>query len=347
MNALAICVFSNVKTYVQMFVGIAATGFVCLWGGSGIINYFIFYVHGSYSGTGDVNWMVITSMTLAKLGILCFLLTAAVTTIAPPTANRMLPLRIVISMAFLLSLAYCGFLFGWSSDFFKGWSFSWLCALPPTLLLAVCERETWTYRIKKTIPHNFVFRMLVFPFYTGSPCGLAWIFLLFGGVALTAANGGILVVPFSGDLTEGLLALLFAFNYCVTAMLLRSFVFPKVSPGKTWAVAVVLLLFFTFGSILTYYLTYGDKTFDFGDGYSEHFLSALNPFLLMASYDQTYRTIAAIGWAILLIFPFIFWFGLRIREFTPSPPSDMMTLEDAVAAVKYADENPMVTGRRE
>ena len=342
MNSLAIFIFSGAKTYSQMFVGFAVAGFLSMYGTGALGSSLFFFIYRSYARTGGSDWTPILSMTLAQLGLLFFFLAAATATIAPPTANRLLPLRIVVTAVFLLSLPYCAWLFWGTFDIFHVWAGFWLFALIPLLALAVSERESWTYRIKKTIPDNFVLRMLVFPFYTGAPCGLVWVFLLGAFITLVVLSVGLHRASSAfGDFWMVPFDVLFAFNYCATALLLRSFLFPKLSSNKTVAIAAALLLLFTFGSMLIFYLVKSDLNFE---EYSAHFLSALNPFLLANGSDQTVRLFAMSTWTIILLVPFLFWFGLRVREFTPSPPSDMMTFEDAVAAVEYADENPMVKG---
>ena len=348
MNALAIFIFSNVKTHVHTFVGIIASGFICITGFNIGVSLLVF-------GGGN-DWTQFFSVALSLLALLGFFLALAVATVAPPTANRLLPLRIIVTSTLLLSLAYCCFIFAGSGDIFEGWTIFWSFALIPLLMLVVCERETWTYRVRKTIPGNFVLRMLAFPFYTGSPCGLVWIALLAGVIVFIGATICVTYQTrfftdnvfgfFSDEVWKLILAWMFAFNYCVTALLLRSFLFPKVPTAKIWAIALALLMLGTFGSMLTFYLMEGDL-FDASDRYSAHILSALNPFMLTDNYDQTLRFFAATAWTGLLMLPFLFWFALRIREFTPSPPSDMMSLEDAIAIVKHADENPMVKGKRE
>ncbi len=352
MNALAIFVFSNVKTYVQMMIALVVAGILLgIAAFNGLLQFFLGFGGGHrflfvYGSPADA-WIPIVSTLLWQTALLVFFLAAAVATIAPPTTNRMLPLRIVIVAIYLLSLAYGGFVFGWNPDFVEGWGRSWLVALLPLLLLVVCERETWTYRVRKTIPGHFLLRMLVFPFYTGSPCGLAWTALL--GVGIMAA--AFLTNPPSFDLNDNrwliVFVLLFAVDYCITALLFRSFFLSKsIPPDKTWTLVLVQLLVFTFGSMTLYYLAMGDETYDTGDRYSKHFSSALNPFLISDNVDQTFRIAAATTWAILLSIPFVYWFGRRVAEFTPTTPSDVMTLADAVAIVRHADDNPLVKGRR-
>ena len=338
MNSFIIFTFSNVKNYGQMFGTAFGVGIACMYGIGGIIGMLVDVSFRWTSASADI----VLAPFLLLLAALCLFLAAAVAVVAPPTANRLLPVRIVVTTVFLLTLAYCGFEFGGNPDVFKGWAYFWLFVLSLILLLTVGEREKWAYRVKKTIPNNFLFRMLVFPFYTGSPCGLAWVFLL-GGIFLFAVLGANLL---GDDNWAWPFVLLFAFNYAVSALLLRSFVFPKVvSPGIP-GFACILLMLTTFGSMLVFYLITGDFSNDFGDQYSSHVLSALNPFLLADGFEQTYRILAATGWAALLAFPFIFWFGLRVREFSPSTPSDVMTLEDAIAIVKHVEEMPMPKEKR-
>ena len=339
MNAGIILTFSNVKNYGQLFGTGFGIGICCMYGITGTIGMLI---------EASQRWSFFsTDMVLAPFlllfAALCLFLAAAVAVVAPPSANRLLPLRIVVTTVFLLSLAFCGFGYAGNPDVFKGWAYFWLFALSLILLFTVGEREKWAYRVKKTIPNNFVFRMLAFPFYTGSPCGLAWVFLLIGVFLIVVLGANLL----GNDNWPWPLVLLFAFNYGATALLLRSFLFPKaVSSAAIPGIAGILLMLTTFGSMLLFYLTTSEYSYDFSDVYTSHALSALNPFLLTDRFNQTYRLVATVSWAILLVFPLIFWFGLRVREFSPSSPSDVMTLEDATAIVRQAEVMPMTKEKR-
>ncbi len=352
LNAFVIAVFSNVKTYVQMFVGLGIGLFAALFGFTGVAELLDRHFR-LMSAFGSDEWFAFLSMFLAETALILLFLAAAVACISPFTSNRMFPIRLVVTAVYLLSLAYCGLSF-WATgeiEFLDGWCGSWMFALVPLFFLAICERESWSFRMKKTIPRNVLLRIVCFPFYTGSPCGLVWVALLGAGLTAVfalATDRGFRSLSAGVDISIVYFGL-FVLDYGISALLIRSFFLPtKVPPDKTWAVVLSLLLVFTLGSLILYGLTVNDGgLFDSSDGYSQHIFSAMNPFMMGAQYDQTNRIFASTAWAAIIALPFVVWFGMKIRRFSPTDPTDIMTIDDAIAIVKHADANPLVKGRRE
>ncbi len=350
-NAIAICVFSNIKTKVQMalvlivgfFVGPWVFGSMLAFGG-GIL---------FFNSTGIIQWDELLWVYAVQLAITALFLAGAMTTIAPPTSNRMLPQRIVITTLYLGSFLLFIFapFFAFLPVTLRPWIEGWMVAFIPLSLMIVSERDQWSYRIKQAVPRNWLLRALVFPFYTGAANGFVWLGLMFAGVAYMA-----FVTGYAHDLFAHppFYFSLFAFAYCATALLIRVFLLSRwVSPEKTGIIVLVLVLLFTLGSMLLFALLENDvaiyDNINFFDDYRVSWFSLLNPAMLGGQSDPaaTPHGIAAFYWTLGLLPILAIWFFTRVIHFSPYAHSETMTLEQAVEAVREADANPLVQGEKE
>jgi hypothetical protein len=100
--------------------------------------------------------------------------------------------------------------------------------------------------------------------------------------------------------------------------------------------------------MLTSFLFHNSTSIDFFDVYSESNFSALNPFLLRESFtDSWFQIISASFWGLGLIVPLFIWFVLRVQHFSPQDIDETLTLEQAIAAIREAEANPLVQSERE
>lgn len=348
-NAIAICVFSNVKTKVQMSAILVVVFFTVIFGFAGFVSW---VGHTFFRGGANViDWNALIMALAVEVAVTALFLAGAMTTIAPPTSNRMLPLRLTVTALYVGSLLLC---LGFPSlimtpNTLAPWIDGWIGGLVFLSLVVVSERDKWSYRIKQSVPKNLLLRAIAFPFYTGSPNGLVWYGLMFGGVLYAAFVTGYLTTLIENPLFY---YFLFAFAYCTTAMLIRCFLLPRiVTPDKTWAIVVFLLLLFILGSMLLYAVVGNDLTMysNFFEQYGDSWYAALNPAYLDYSIrpGQDRQALAAFFWSMGLLPILGVWFLVRIVHFSPRDRSETMTLEQAVAAVRNADDNPLVQGERE
>jgi hypothetical protein len=198
------------------------------------------------------------------------------------------------------------------------------------------------------LPKYRLFRAILFPFYTGSANCLVWLALLGLGIFVV-----FVVVTQTGEVFDAhsFYWFLFSFDYCVTAMFIRLCFFPKkTTPELTLKIVISLFLLFVPGGILACYLFQNSASIDFDlwDSYSQSIFSALNPFMLQESlWDSNLQTFAASLWGLGLIVPLSIWFLLRVRHFSPNDVDETMTLEQAIAAIREAEANPLVQSDRE
>ncbi len=152
---------------------------------------------------------------------------------SPVSANRMVPVRILLAVFHLgfltvlwIGTVYCGSA-GHSVQYFvqiidSGHAF--LCFLFPYMfLIFICERDSWSPRILRTIPRSLAGRLFTFPFYTGAAnavvfCLLTFIFEL-AYIGSTGMIGSSRDYCFRMNLNALSAGLLF-FDYCATVLLL-------------------------------------------------------------------------------------------------------------------------------
>lgn len=345
LNGLAVALFCNVKTKAQMslmlFLGLFLAFFM-----AGSLP--MLFMRGTFRSSFASTWTDLGWFYLAEAAVLAVLLVASVASISPPTSNRLLPVRLVLTAIYLGSLVVSLFLSYRYGTAISPWVSGWLGSLILLPLLVVCERETWTFRIRQAIPRNFLLRCFIFPFYTGSPCGLVWIALLASGVFAVSQSFGETMDVF-GDPMPIVLGVLLSVDYCVTALLLRSWFAPRnMTPDKTWIIVLIMLFVFTLGAVLIFFLFHASSAVygDFYDAYADSWLSALNPTPLADGEFTNIQTRTIFYWACGLT-PFaLFWFVCKIRHFSPFGSDNAMTFEQAVQAVRQADANPLVKGKR-
>lgn len=208
------------------------------------------------------NWYVVAVIVLGVVGFLGLLFFYCVAMISPPSANRILPLRVYL---FFTWAALAVSLFA-TSMYVRGGSVSavpiiffvflvtpFLCV---QLWISICERDRWGPRIARTIPTVGVARPLAFLFYTGSGGGIIYSVALilatlvgslawlkgYVAVAAPAATPGVEL-----DVAEAMIRVmayvsLYAFCFGLSAILVRHYLLAnQVKSAHTWLIAVLLV----------------------------------------------------------------------------------------------------------
>jgi hypothetical protein len=336
MNTITICIASNVKSKPQMVVVSVIGFFAIIVGFPHLVTHF-------YSGSAGGDWTVFIQFFLSASAVIALFLAITVSYIAPPTSNRRLPVRLVMTIIYLGSLNFC--FVNSSISLLHSWVSIWFILLMLLILITICEPETWSARIKRTIPKRILFRFICFPFYTGAANGFVWIALMFFGIL-----GVIFFNPSTIHGNESpLYWLLFSFDYCVTAMLLRVTLVPKrfnITPERTWVLVLSLFVLLVPGGMLVFFwLDNHSASPDFLWAYSKSVFSSISPFMQVDLLPQQITT--ATYWGLALLLPFLIWFGIRAFRFTPKNDGKILTLEQAIIAVREADSNPLVQSEKE
>jgi hypothetical protein len=265
---------------------------------------------------------------------LAIFISSSTVTLSASTSNRMFAFRILLTAIFVISfLGACSGIFWKPIDeacaAVAGFS---LMFAPFLILAAVCEPDQWSTRIRQHLPKSLIYRAILFPFCTGSPCGIVWIFLMMAAI-LGVDKVFVVKTIFSYSIIFFWLGIIiFTFNYSVTAMLIRSWCFKKLDTKYVPIIALVLLLTFTVGSMLLHLILI--SSLDFTEynpfiGYSVGPLSALNPFCAFENWQFKEQDLnGMLIWFVLLMILLIGWYSKRLVHFN-SNIEEPMTCEEA------------------
>ncbi len=266
------------------------------------------------------------SAALAGIGTLYFL---SVAMIRPPSANRMLPVRIYVTVVWLLAgtVAAVWGIVGGAGEMIVAWAVTSSVLLAGAMLLAVSERESWRPRVRRSIPRGIVARAVAFLFYSGSAGGVLWTSLMLGLTLLTVLLLEARAHISASDHRETLYICggiaLYALAYCLTGGLLRRLVWRvgwRIPHYYTW---VVVLALATVGSVVPPLLLL-IRAYDTGHwwniGYARGSLAFLNPFYLGVSTNRDSRILFVLVWAAVVAVASIPWFVHQVRGFRPLKP---------------------------
>jgi hypothetical protein len=299
MNALAILIASIFKISFAPFISLFLTLIVF-----GFVNFLVARIIEHWENIGQKPEILFEIIGLFIFEIILFTLfvCATIAKFSPQNSNRSFYVRLVATIIFLTAIICTLFI-----SPFRGLlvyvvltSFNVLMFF---LITVVCEHDQWTPRVRQSLPKSLFRRFILFPFYTGSACGLVWIglmmvvlvlvdvlalFPLLRGVSLFLCDRKSMMCCW-----QIILLFLFIFDACVTAMLVRSWFLTKVHTSKVWLLAIPILLLVTLGSYIVagIYFSINPYSFNFMAAfdlnsiwwkqYKNSDISGINPFMLL------------------------------------------------------------------
>jgi len=190
---------------------------------------------------------VVVAFVVAGCSVLLALATAQVT---PPAANRARPVRLMLSLFWLVTGAGIAVLV-WQVKSIEpviGWAVFQLCLLTLCMIVASSERRELGARVTRDIPSSLGGRALAFPFFSGSLSGLAWSTIMFLATAAVVIAIGEALGGTSGNTHREAAAWLgdafvYIAGYTLAGIALREWgILKKIPPGKTWILIVLLAL---------------------------------------------------------------------------------------------------------
>jgi len=169
--------------------------------------------------------------------------------IAPTWHNKMLPVRGIMAVIWLITLSINYSLASrFPGEFLLLSLFTGLGYAALVLLTAISEREDPGPRVRRQIPKNPILRPIAFLFYSGMAGGVLWSMLI---AALSiwffthmySLRSGVLLGFGRGFSFLPIYSLtLYGFAYCFFALFLqRSLLKNRIHPNQTWALAGILI----------------------------------------------------------------------------------------------------------
>lgn len=272
----------------------------------------------------------------AMVLMLAYLL--AVAAVSPKSSNRMFPTRVFLTICWAV---YGAVFAAWASamgrnELILGWCIGSGTALIVIFGLVLAERESWSPRVRRTIPANPAGRLIAWLFYTGSAGGVIWVCLLAAATLLIAATtmesfsavgyGSRGSYDFARDLLRGLsLAMLFTWCYGMSGLFLRRMFLPRTAPLVSTVLGLVVMGLGASLPMLASFFIYNDQIRFYE---LPLWFVITNPFIVVAdlSYADQTPTITAflMVWAILGLIANGRWFsqqwnGFRHLEAKPLP----------------------------
>jgi hypothetical protein len=283
--------------------------------------FFMFYAGGS------ADWWQALAVTIASLLVAAAgLHVVSVAILKPPSANRMLSVRLYLTAVWVLggALAFWWAAGGGDPDTMTAWAILSNLVFAGALLVAVSERDALGPRVRRHIPKSLPARTVAFLFFSGAAGGVAWALLVFWITVLCfclaplAGVAGLHQWDDTAEIAAGIA--LYALAYGLTAGLARrglARMGVRIHHYHTWLLALALA---TFGSVvpLLIFLVLG-----YGSGrwsrlvLGDSPLTFLNPIYLDEASGRTARLIFVGVWALAAAAVSVPWFVRQVRGFRP------------------------------
>lgn len=280
---------------------------------------------GSTMG-GSSFWLGFATSVCLVFAALLLLYYLSVAMISPLSANRALPLRIYITLVWLLG-AVASLYWTFREKELRlmlPWAIVTFILLTLSLIVIVSNHDELSLRVRRRIPQRVSRRFLAFLFFNGAAGGLTWAALIFAATFVTIvffiSGDGLAPAPgWSSDGRKDFLVcaaacVLYVMGYSITALLLHRRFFPRRTPKLAgifavllpalWALAPFIGLFFA--NRLTFRAL-------------ERLLpgSVFNVFVVNDSADRAIHMFtAAAGFALVAILASR-WYFRQWREFRP------------------------------
>ena len=267
-------------------------------------------------------WEPVLTTLLIAGGLFGFVVVLCVALLTPLSANRALPVRLYLTLAWSLTLLTATI---WSrqagtSGPLALWVVLMSLVLSAMYFGAVSEREESGARVLRTVSAHPLKRWLSFLLASGSANGLAWA-SLFGLLTLglpavwlrrhrfgTGADDLRDVLIFA----SGMLAYFYA--YAVSGALLRRWWLRRLPSQLTWIISAILLLLGVIVPVMSAFFALNGVSY--GEWRNSRWL-VMNAFALGGSdHDWFYGSLAA-AFALLVTLLNAPWFVARVKAFAP------------------------------
>ncbi len=275
---------------------------------------------GSTVSTGNFwQWTGIIALNYAsQLGLL-FVLSVAL--IKPASANRALPVRLYLTVIWLIGGA-AALLGSWvesTHDPLVYWQIAFNILFAFSILVAVSERDWPGQRVLRAVPEAGLKRYFSFFFFSGSANGLAWT------VAMIAKTYFVCWIwwrlfpnfknlsDFVGSTRWLTVMNLYLLCYALTAALLRRYLLKRINTNLTWLLALGMIAIGATIPFLIGTLAFMNNPDWWQKDYGRWLIG--NPFVWdVAAHRELYLSIGIL-WAVMASAFSLHWFIERIRQF--------------------------------
>ena len=264
-----------------------------------------------------------TTVLMALLGI-GLLHVMSVALVSPKAFNRMLIPRIYVTSCWAVAGAVMAW-WNWNamgSEMLAVWVYLSAVLFSGLAVLALGERDTWSRRVRRTIPRNPLLRVFAFLLYTGSAGGILWCTLMFAatlyvGYAWSGLAAGFpRARPSSAELFTNLTIFYgYVLCYCLTTAFLRTVALKNVPTVYLPVAAILLGVALSVGPYLMGFFVTDSRAWRYDP--AEYLLGS--PLIL----TEVHRNVEAIvgpfliGWTLLGVVGSSLWFFGQWRRFTP------------------------------
>ena len=310
--------------------GLVATGVILLllwtiWALMATVEEMLYSGYGAPFDFLGITWAGVGTLLLIEALGIGLLYVFAVALLSPRSANRMMVPRLYLTGCWAVTGAVA---FVWSHVHLTvepavAWTVVSVVALGGLIVAAVGQRDTWSVRIRRTIPREPVARFVAFIVYTGSAGGLLWYTLLFAATMLlfhawhTMTNGFGGTRDVSDVFTGSRIGFGFVLCYCLTIAAARPVLFRNVpTPHLS-----VFVMFFGMAMCLVPYLS---AFFIERDWWlAEPWYFVLSPLILTVTRTTLMETaeLIVIGWLAVSVLAAAPWFLGQWGRFTPHRPA--------------------------
>ena len=281
-------------------------------------------------------WGPASAVLVIVLVLIGLLFSLSVALVTPASANRALPVRVYIMIAWFAGgvvSAIIGYVDKGNTAIIV-WGILSAVIFFLGFFVAVSERESLGPRVLRKIPRNGVLRFPAFLLFSGASSGVAWCGLMCALTLAAVACWRTLSPAPRGDrdLGDAMVWIaglgLYGFCYSMSAVFVRTMFLERWLSAKfTWLVGIVLL---GLGSIVPFVIGY--LLFFDSRASSEQIGIWLlgNPFAFSSDSYQSVYLVFAGCWAGLAAVLNIRWFHQQVEAFRPPEPKAEAAFSQAV-----------------
>jgi hypothetical protein len=291
---------------------------------------------GSMLMGGTNFWAVFfttAGMVLAAVVLLYFL---SVAMISPPSANRAPPIRIYVTVTWLIGLVISWIWARQQHDarVILPWMIISLVVLAAALVIVVSNHDVLSLRVRRKIPVQLGRRAVAFLFFNGAAGGLIWIALL-AAATLAIAAGALRYlpdwIPGMSSLTGGDLfsfeictavTVLYGFSYALTALFVHRQFFSRRPPKLAGVFAILLPgAWALIPSIVLFFL----NRLSFQSLEGSQLGNIFNVFMVKEPNARNAHLLCALLWLVLMVILNLRWFMRQVAVFSRLEPNSAVS----------------------